>query len=67
MDAALPNISLDDEPLSRLEALKRGDWKLWFEAEIAELQSMKRLEVFETMHRGKVLNGKKVINQKWGG
>ena len=65
VDDALSNILLNDEPLSRLEALKRSDWKLWFEAEIAELNSMKRLEVFETMHRCDIPNGKKAIKQKW--
>ena len=64
-ETALSHIETGDEPLSRAEALKRFDAGLWIESEIEELRSMKRLEVFQIVHRGAVPRGKKIIRQKW--
>ena len=64
-ETALSHIESGDEPLSRTEALRRFDAGLWIESEIEELRSMKRLEVFNIVHRGAVPRGKKIIKQKW--
>ena len=64
-DLALSTIAAGDEPLSRKEMLASTDIKEWLDSEVVELDSMKRLEVFDCMRREHLPRNKKVIRQKW--
>ena len=64
-DLALSTIAAGDEPLSRKEMLASPDIKDWLHSEVVELESMKRLEVFDCLRREHLPHGKKVIRQKW--
>ena len=64
-DLAYSTIAAGDEPLSRKEMLSSTDIKDWLQSEVVELDSMKRLEVFDCMQREHLPRGKKVIRQKW--
>ena len=54
------------DPLTREDAMLRPEWPKWEKAEIDELESMDRLEVYDWIPRSEVQSlGKKIIKSKW--